>query len=122
MTNAFHQDILKLIRQNSGKPIKDALNSYMGNDHFRYQITTPALRGIARDWMRHHKGLSPAEFSGILTSLIEGPSFTEKMMAGILMGYSAKAQRKFDPAVFDTWLDHLVGWAEIDAVCTGNLP
>jgi len=116
-----HNVILKLIQKNSGKPTQDAfLNSYLGNPHTRYPITAPAMRIIAKEWMRAHKELTTDEFSKILTSLIEGESGTEKMMAGILMGYSAKPQRTFDPAIFDSWLDHLVGWAEVDAVCTGD--
>lgn len=41
-------------------------------------------------------------------------------MVGILMDYSTTDQRKFNPALFEKWLDHLVGWAEVDAVCTSN--
>ena len=121
MKNSFYKEILNIIKKNSGKPERDSfLNTYLGNDHVRYPISTPPLRVIARDWMRNHKDLSPEEFTAVLTALVEGPSFTEKMMAGILMGYSAKEQRKFDPVIFDGWLDHLVGWAEVDAVCTGD--
>src|SRR5687768_784200 len=121
MIDPFHLELLTLIKNNSGKPNRESfLNSYLGNNHIRYPITAPALRVIAKEWMRAHKELTPDEFSEILTSLIEGESSTEKMMAGILMGYSAKSQRTFDPTIFDPWLDHLVGWAEVDAVCTGD--
>lgn len=122
MRNRFHEEILKLIRENSGKPLRDSLNSYLGNDHLRYPITNPELRVIAKDWMRAHRDLSSDEFRDVLTSLIEGESSTEKMMAGILMRYSQKGQRTFDPAIFDHWLDHLVGWVEVDTLCTGPLP
>ena len=40
-------------------------------------------------------------------------------MAGILLDLSSKEQRKFDPTCFDEWIDQLIGWAEIDSVCTG---
>jgi 3-methyladenine DNA glycosylase AlkD len=121
MLNPLHQEILTLIRKKSGKPAKDAfLNSYLGNHHVRYAIGTPALRAIAKDWMRLHKDLPAEEFVSLLTSLIEGASFTEKVTAGILLSYSTKDQRKFNPAIFDQWLSHLVGWAEVDAVCTGD--
>lgn len=121
--NTHHQEVLKIIRENSGKPTSDAfLNSYLGNNHVRYPITTPALRTIAKKWMRDHTELLPAELAALLTSLIKGKSFTEKIMAGIMMGYSSKLQRKFDPAIFDEWLEHLVGWAEVDAVCSGDFP
>lgn len=122
MTNPFHQEILKLIQKHSGKPTQHTfLDSYLGNDHVRYPISAPTLRSIAKEWMRAHRDLTPTEFETLLTSLIEGKSSTEKVMAGILMDYSAKSQRKFNLMVFDQWLDHLIGWAEVDTVCTGDL-
>jgi 3-methyladenine DNA glycosylase AlkD len=121
MLNPFHKEILRLIQKNSGKPTRHTfLNSYMGNDHVRYPIAAPALRAIAKAWMREHRDLEPDEFANLLTSLIEGESSTEKIMAGIMMGYSSPIQRKFNPMVFDGWLNHLIGWAEVDAVCTGD--
>lgn len=123
MKNRFHDEILKLIRKNSGKPIRDPfLNSYMGNDHIRYPIDTPSLRAIAKNWMRAHKDLLPHSLADVLTSLIQGESSTEKIIAGIMLGYATPAQRKFDPIIFDRWLDHLAGWTEVDAVCTGDFP
>lgn len=123
MINPLHAEILKLIRKNSGKPTQHTfLNSYLGNDHPRYPISSAPLRAIAKEWMRAHRNLSPDEFAEVLTSLTEGESCTEKMMAGILMGYSQKPQRTFNPEFFDQWLDHLVGWVEVDTLCTGPFP
>ena len=76
--NPHHQEILKLIQKNSGKPTKHTfLNSYMGNDHVRYPIAMPALRAIAKDWMRAHRDLESGDVADMLTSLIEGQSSTE---------------------------------------------
>ena len=123
MKNCSHEEILNVIRKNSGKPIRDAfLNSYMGNDHIRYPIDTPSLCAIAKDWMRDHQDLSADALADVLTSLIEGESSTEKIIAGIMLRYATPPQRKFDPIIFDRWLDHLVGWTEVDVVCTGNFP
>lgn len=116
-----HLEILTSIRQHSGKPKKDAfLNSYLGNPHLLYPINTPTMRKIAKDWRRAHPELSPDELVRVLTSLIKGKSCTEKCMAGILLSQSARTQRKFDPVIFDRWLDHLVGWVEVDSLCTGD--
>jgi len=116
-----HTQILGLIRKHSGKPTQHTfLNSYLGNDHPRYPISVPVLRKIAKDWMGEHRALTASSFSSLLTSLAKGESSTEKCMVGILMDYSTPDQRKFNPTVFDKWLDYLVGWAEVDAVCTGN--
>lgn len=116
-----HQEILGLIQKNSGKATQHTfLNSYLGNDHPRYPISMPMLRQIAKNWMRIHPDLSANELGALLTSLVKGESSTEKCMAGILLDYSTNDQRKFDVALFDKWLNYLVGWAEVDVVCTGK--
>lgn len=121
MINAFHEEILNLIKKNSGKGTRHTFSdSYLGNNHPRYPITIPCLRVIAKDWMRAHRHLDPCALADLLTSLIEGESSTEKMMAGIMMGYATHPQRQFDPIIFDRWLNQLEGWAEVDAVCTGD--
>jgi 3-methyladenine DNA glycosylase AlkD len=121
MINPFHGEILQLIKAHSGTPTQHTfLDSYLGNDHPRYPISAPALRKIAKNWMQEHREITATGFSKMLTSLIEAKSSTEKCMAGIIMDYATAAQRSFDPKLFDQWLDHLAGWAEVDAVCTGK--
>lgn len=123
MKNKFHAEILNLIKQNSGTPTQHTfLDSYLGNDHPRYPINVPTLRLIGKEWSASHRSLGAIEFQKIVDSLIHGKSATEKNMAGILLGFSTKEQRKFDPTCFDEWLDQLIGWAEIDSVCTGAYP
>ncbi|HZX73597.1 MAG TPA: DNA alkylation repair protein, partial [Cyclobacteriaceae bacterium] len=118
--NKHHKELLDLIIENSGKPTQHTfLDSYLGNDHPRYPINSPTLRLIAKEWMKEHSAISASDFEKLLTSLIKGKSSTEKFMAGMLMDICTKEQRKFDPKIFDVWLDHLVGWAEVDVVCTG---
>ena len=120
MKNKFHTELLNLIKENSGTPTQHTfLDSYLGNDHPRYPINVPTLRLIAKEWSKTYKNLSATEFQKIVDSLIHGKSATEKNMAGILLDFSTKEQRKFDPTCFDQWLDQLIGWAEIDSVCTG---
>lgn len=70
--------------------------------------------------MNAHRHLTATEFKNLLSSLIAGKSATEKMMAGILLDRATADQKKFDVAQFDTWLDNLEGWAEIDSLCTGK--
>ncbi len=115
-----HKKILELIHHHSGKPTQHTfLNNYLGTSHPRYAISIPVLRTIAREWMKSHRTLSASEFQELLTSLIHGSSSTEKTMAGLLLDLATEAQQQFDPRVFNDWLDHLEGWAEVDAVCTG---
>jgi 3-methyladenine DNA glycosylase AlkD len=119
-SNSHHTDILDLIKKHAGTPTQHTFSdSYLGNTHFRYSINVPTLRKIGKDWMRAHRDLSAQEVAKLLTSLITSESATEKTMAGIMLDNTTPLQRKFDPALFDLWLEHLVGWAEVDAVCTG---
>jgi len=119
--NPHHKTLLDLIRSRSGKPTQHTfLDSYLGNSHPRYPINAPTLRAIAQDWMRGHRDMPAATLVPVLTSLIEGESGTEKTMAGVLLDYATPDQRQFKPALFDAWLEHLEGWAEVDALCTGK--
>ena len=121
MLNTYHAEILKSIQKHAGRPTKHTFSdSYLGNSHPRYAIGVPSLRKIAKDWMRSHRDLGAVEFAAMIESFIKAPSSTEKCMAGILLDNSTKEQRKFDPILFDNWLDHLEGWAEIDSVCTSK--
>ncbi len=121
MKSPFHLQILKQIKEKSGKPTQHTyLDNYLGNQHPRYAISSGLLRSIGKEWLKAHPDLSAEAFAKVLNDLIHGESATEKWMAGILMDYSKKEQRKFDPRIFDNWLDQLEGWAEIDAVCTSK--
>jgi len=121
MKSNHHNEILQLIQQRAGRATQHTFSdSYLGNSHPRYAISAPVLRQIAREWMGENRHLTANEFAVVIDSFIKAPSSTEKCMAGILLDASTKEQRKFDPKLFDKWLDHLEGWAEIDSVCTGK--
>jgi len=120
MINPHHEALLTEIIAASGKGTSHTfLDSYLGNKHPRYPITAPVLRTIARNWMRNNKSMEAEEFCHVVDSLIKGESSTEKVLGGILMDYASFEQGSFDPGIFIQWLDHLEGWAEIDAACTG---
>ena len=121
MKDSLHHQILQQIKKNSGKGTAHTfLDSYLGNSHFRYPISAPVLRRIAKDWMKDHRRFIRWRFRLSANGLGRIASGTEKSMAGILLDYATADQRKFKPALFDQWLNHLEGWAEIDAVCTGR--
>lgn len=119
--NSHHKELLDLIQKHSGKATQHTFSDiYLGNNHPRYPISIPILRLIAKDWMKQHDQLPTKSFVNLLSSLIKGESSTEKCFAGILLGYATTEQRNFDPDYFDRWLDYMVGWAEIDSLCTGK--
>lgn len=117
----LHKKLLDEIIAKSGKPTNHTfLDNYLGNSHPRYPINNPTLRSITKAFTQAHKDLAVKEFQQLLTSLIEAPSCTEKMTAGLLLDTCTKEQRQFDPAIFDKWLNHLIGWVEVDTLCTGK--
>jgi len=119
-TQALHAALLAEIIKKSGKPTQHTfLDSYLGNSHPRYPINNPNLRSVSKNWIRANL-LSPKEYIALLTSLIKAPSSTEKMAAGLLLDYANKEQINFDPKIFDRWLNHLQGWAEVDTLCYGH--
>ncbi len=119
--NPLHKEILVLIKLNSGKPTQHTfLDSYLGNSHPRYPISIPSLRKIAKEWMTTNRDLSAPQLAVLLTSLIKGKSSTEKCVVGILLDYTTIDQRKFNAKLFNTWLNHVEGWAEVDSLCTGK--
>lgn len=117
----LHDLLLSEIKKRSGKPTAHTfLENYLGNSHYRYAIANPELRKIAKEWMTNQKGLAPAEFKAVLTSLFKAESFTEKIMGGFLLNYARGSHRAIKPALVDRWLSYLEGWAEIDTLCTGE--
>jgi 3-methyladenine DNA glycosylase AlkD len=121
MKSSFHRVILQEIREKAGEPTQHTfLDNYLGNEHPRYAISAPVLRSMAKNWIKSHPDVSIDDFAQLLSDLIHGESATEKWFAGMLLDYSKPAQRKFDPKLFDEWLDHLEGWAEVDSVCTNK--
>jgi len=121
--NPHHKNLLQQIRSLAGKPSHDEfLSNYLGNPHVRYAIDTATLRTLIREWAREHRQLTAEELADVVSSLVQGESSTEKIGAGILLGYSGRHQRNFNPEYFKRWLDHLIGWAEVDALCSGDFP
>lgn len=118
--NPHHAGLLKAIKAKSGKPTKHTfLNNYLGTAHPRYAINNSGMRAIAKAYMKSHS-LNVHSFTDLITGLIEGKSFTEKVMAGFLLDCAHQELLKFDPMLFDHWLSHVQGWAEVDTLCAGK--
>lgn len=121
MRNAKHHELLQLIRENSVKgSAHTQLDSYLGTTHPRFDITAPILRLIAKEWSRENRKLNTSEITDVITALIEGKSATEKVFAGMLLDEFHKELKSIPPSLFDSWLEHLEGWAEVDSLCTGK--
>jgi len=118
-----HHELLKQIKAKGGKPIRDPYwQNYLGTPHPLYKMDSATLRKIAQGWLSNNREMKASEFVKVINSLVKGESATEKLMAGLLLDGARPTHRDFPPEHVDGWLDHLVGWVEVDTLCTGNFP
>lgn len=121
MAGNLHKEILSELRKHSGRGTKHSGNAaYLGNAHFSYHISNPLKRKIVKDFIGKHKDISPKEFIGLLNTLFAGRSHDEKSIAGLLLEYSKSRRKNVDPRLLNSWLNHLIGWAEVDSLCQSN--
>lgn len=38
----------------------------------------------------------------------------------MLLDYATPEQKQFNPKIFDLWLNHVIGWVEVDTLCTSK--
>ena len=91
---------------------------YLGSPHPLLGVTTPDLRRLARGWVAADKRRTPETILALADALFASPLHDEKTLAALILGYSRPARRAATPARVDGWLGRLVGWAEIDALCS----
>ncbi|PWU23249.1 hypothetical protein C5B42_03735 [Candidatus Cerribacteria bacterium 'Amazon FNV 2010 28 9'] len=116
--NTFHAKLLAELQKYEGNgTTHSGSDSYLSSGHFYYSVSVPVKRAIAKDWVKGHKDIPTAQLLLLLNSLFTGKSYEEKTLAGILLGYFPKQRGEIEPAMLDTWLNNLVGWAEIDTLC-----
>ncbi len=121
--SAHHQELVKEMEKVAGKPVRDPfLENYLGHQHPLYRINSASLKKMARAWMSANKEMPAEEFVLVIKRLVTGKTFTEKILAGLLLNVARPLQRSFDPVWLDRWLMHLVGWCEVDTLCTGRYP
>jgi 3-methyladenine DNA glycosylase AlkD len=119
----LHKAILNDLHLKVGKPVQDpVLDKYLGNPHPKFRLRAAGYRSISRAWLKSHPDLTANEFAAVLTSMFRGKTSTEKCLAGLMVNSCRAPLRAFDPAKFSGWLDHLVGWGEVDTLCTGRYP
>jgi len=95
-----------------------ANDSYVGSGHLYYDVSVPVRRTLAKKWLRENGGIPDAEFLAVVESLFGGESHEEKTLAAILLASHPNGRKAVGPKQLNAWLDQLVGWAEIDSLCT----
>ena len=99
-----------------------ANDSYLSSGHHYYDVSVPERRRMAKEWVKQNKAIPHIEFAAVLDSLVRGKSHEEKTIACILLAYHQSGRREIEVKRLDGWLDHLVGWAEVDSLCAGVYP
>jgi hypothetical protein len=116
--DAHHKVLLAgLVKHRRHRAHPQANDSYFSSGHLYYDVSVPALRKLAKVWLRENKRVSDSEFLAVLDSLYRGKSYEEKILASILLSYKRTGRRTVGPKQLNAWFDNLVGWAEIDSLC-----
>jgi 3-methyladenine DNA glycosylase AlkD len=118
--SAQHKVLLAGLEKHRRNRVHSRANdSYLSSGHHYYDVPVPIRRTLAKAWLKENKGIPDAEFLTVLQSLYRGRSHEEKTLASILLSYHRTGRRTVGPKQVSAWLDHLVGWAEIDSLCQG---
>jgi 3-methyladenine DNA glycosylase AlkD len=116
--HAHHKVLLAGLGKHSRKRTHSQANdSYLSSGHHYYDVSIPILRSLAKAWLKENKGIADVEFLTLLDGLYRARSHEEKVLASILLSYHRSGREAVGPKRLDAWLDHLVGWAEIDSLC-----
>lgn len=94
-------------------------DSYLSSGHRYLDVSVPTRRTIAKAWLKENQGIPDAEFLAVVESLYRGMSHEEKTIASILLSYHRAGRQNVGLKRLSSWLDDLVGWAEIDTLCSG---
>jgi len=118
--HAHHRVLLRdLEKYRRSRMHSQSNDSYLSSGHHYLDVSVPSRRMIAKAWLKKNKDVPDAEFLAVLESLYRGKSHEEKTLASILLSYHPTGRKSVGLRQLNAWLDDLVGWAEIDALCAG---
>ena len=90
---------------------------YLGTPSAFLNVPVPARRKIAREWLRSHRAWALADTLALVDELVRAETHEEKSLGLLILEGVGRGRRPFGPEHVDRWLDHLVGWAEVDSLC-----
>ena len=113
-----HKALLDQLRA-AGRPADSQFDpaNYLKSGATFLNVAVPEQRRIAKDWLKTHSAWSAAEVLALVDELVESGSHEEKTLGLHLIEGLGRGRRPFGPVEVDRWLDHLVGWAEVDSLC-----
>ena len=118
-TLEHHRALLTSLKAHRRTRVHSQANdSYVGSGHLYYDVSVPVRRTLAKKWLKEYRGIPDDEFLAVVGSLFRGKSHEEKTLTSILLSHHLSARKAVGPEQLNAWLDELVGWAEIDSLCT----
>lgn len=118
----YHKNLLDQIKKNSPKKADVWVGqTYLGSPHKFYGLKTDIKRRIAKDFYKQNYTLSSKDFFGVVDVLYKAESFEEKTLASEIILMAKDYQNLVTLSMIDSWLDNLVGWAEIDNLCQSKI-
>lgn len=121
--NKHHEALLDEIQKHQRKRNHSQANdSYLSSGHRYYDVSVPERRRLSKDWVKANNAIPQKAFRAVLDSLFRGKSHEEKTVACLLLAYHSDHRARIGPKELDAWLEHLVGWAEIDSLCQSTYP
>jgi hypothetical protein len=102
---AQRQSLVAALRA-AGRPYRGAgeNDSYTGSGHPFFNVSAPALRRVARSWLANHRAADDDDLLAVADRLFAGEVYEGKVLAAVLLGYSARARRGATPAMVCGWL------------------
>lgn len=120
--NQLQTELIAQFKDHQGKPsCHFDLPKYLGTADTLYNVDTPTLELIAREFLQRHQDITPTEFFALLDSLAAGKSNEEKVFLAKLLKRRKDFRRQVTPPMVDRWLGTLSGWCQVDSLCQNTL-
>jgi len=113
-----HKSLLEQLREAARPPDPrfDPAN-YLKSGASFINVAVPEQRRIAKAWLKTHATWTVPDILKLVDELVRGENHEEKTLGLHLLEGLGPDRRPFGPDEVDRWLDHLVGWAEVDSLC-----
>lgn len=118
-----HKHIVSELRKKAGTAnAGQSSDSYTGSQHTFYAVPVPERRAILKEVISIEKKTATVEdwLALVDTLIVGGKSHEEKSTGAYIVGYLPEVRKAASFARIDAWLSHLIGWAEVDALCQSN--
>lgn len=86
-------------------------------------MTVPARRAVIRAWLRQHRSADGRDLLAVVGGMLtEGDTYEEQTAGGEVLRTRRDVRLLVEPGQLESWLDHQVGWAEVDSLCQSTFP